>query len=230
VITGHATLAQKRVLGSAAHEFFHCWNVKRIRPATLEPFNFADANMSGDLWFAEGFTTYYGRLAMLRSGTLELADGLAQFADEIGGVSNAPGTRFRSAVDMSRLAPLVDGSSDPAPTYWGNTFASYYSFGDVIALGLDVTLRSRTGSRVTLDDFMRAMWRVHGKPGGTAPGLVSKPYTIADVRARLAEVSGDKAFADDFVRGMSRERKRLTSLRCCCAPASSCGNRTLRQR
>ena len=200
VITGRATLAQKRVLGTVAHEFFHCWNVKRIRPATLEPFNFTDANMSGELWLAEGFTSYYGRLAMLRSGTVELSNGLAQIAGEVGGVSNAPGALFGSAVDMSRLAPFVDGSTDPAPTYWENTFVSYYSFGDVIALGLDLTLRARSDSRVTLDDFMRAMWRVHGKPGGAAPGLVGRPYTLADVRARLGEVSGDKAFADDFVR------------------------------
>jgi predicted metalloprotease with PDZ domain len=199
ITSGRSTLAQRRALGTVSHEFFHCWNVRRIRPATLEPFNFADVNMSGELWLAEGFTNYYGRLVLLRSGLLDLTDGLSQMAGEIGGVLNAPGTRFRSAVDMSRLAPFVDGSSDSIPTYWGNTFVSYYSFGDIIGLDLDLTLRARSNSRVTLDDFMRAMWRVHGKPGGAAPGLVSQPYTMADVRARLAEVSGDEAFADDFV-------------------------------
>ena len=82
--SGRATLAKDRVrmLGNAAHEFFHCWNVKRIRPATLEPFNFNDANISGELWLAEGFTNYYGRLVMLRSGMEDLADGASQMAAE----------------------------------------------------------------------------------------------------------------------------------------------------
>lgn len=133
ITSGSFTLTDKRALQTTAHEFFHCWNVKRIRPATLEPFNFVDANMSGELWLAEGFTSYYGRLVLLRSGLIELTDGLSQMAGEIGYVTNAPGTRFRSAVDMSRLAPFVDGASNAAPTYWENTFVSYYSFGDIMA-------------------------------------------------------------------------------------------------
>ena len=202
-ISGRATLAanMKGVLGTGAHEFFHCWNVKRIRPASLEPFNFEDANISGELWLAEGFTNYYGHLAMIRSGIDE--DPLAsvgRWMYSLDGLLFSPGTKFRSAVDMSRLAPFVDGTRSVDPTYWENTDYSYYPFGDVIALGLDLTLRSRSDSKITLDDFMRAMWRVHGKPAGPAPGLVAHPYTMADVRARLAEVSGDKAFADDFVR------------------------------
>ena len=56
------------MLGTVSHEFFHAWNVERIRPKTLEPFNFEDANMSGELWLAEGFTQYYGQLIMARAG------------------------------------------------------------------------------------------------------------------------------------------------------------------
>jgi predicted metalloprotease with PDZ domain len=204
VVTSRRTLAKNRLgmLGNVAHEFFHCWNVKRIRPASLEPFDFNDANISGDLWLAEGFTNYYERLIMLRSGIEDPATGIAQMASEIDYVISSPGAKFRSAVEMSRLAPFVDldGGITAEPTYWENTLVSYYDMGDVIALGLDLSLRARSDSRITLDDFMRAMWRAHGKPGGLAPGLVSKPYRLADVRARLAEVSGDKPFADDFVR------------------------------
>jgi len=145
--SGRGTLAKDRVriLGNAAHEFFHCWNVMRIRPATLEPFNFNDANISGELWLAEGFTNYYGRLVMLRSGMEDLANGASQMAGEIDYVISSPGTKFRSAVDMSRLATFVDldGGASADPTYWENTFVSYYSLGDVIALGLDLTLRAR---------------------------------------------------------------------------------------
>lgn len=202
-ISGRATLAAnaKGVLGTAAHEFFHCWNVKRIRPATLEPFNFEDANISGELWLAEGFTNYYGHLSMIRSGVEE--DALAsvgRWMFSLNGLLFSPGTKIRSAVEMSRLAPFVDGARSVDPAYWENIEYSYYPFGDMIALGLDLTLRSRSDSKITLDDFMKAMWRVHGKPGGPAPGLVAHPYTLADVRARLGEVSGDKAFADDFFR------------------------------
>jgi predicted metalloprotease with PDZ domain len=194
VMTGH-----RLSLSTVAHEYFHNWNVERIRPEGLEPFNFRDVNMSGEMFLAEGFTQYYGNLSLLRSGITTAGD-LKAFAGDLAYVLDTPGSSYRSAMDMSRLAPLVDGSSDDFPKYWSNDFVSYYSYGDVIALGLDLTLRARSNSRVTLDDFMRAMWRNYGKPGGPAPGLVGKPYTIADVQAQLAAVSGDPAFAADFVR------------------------------
>ena len=63
---------------------------------------------------------------------------------------------------------------------------------------MDLSLRDRSNGTISLDDYMRAMWAAHGKPGGAQPGLVAKPYTLADARARLAEVSGDRAFADEF--------------------------------
>jgi predicted metalloprotease with PDZ domain len=201
VIASTATLASNRMglLGTASHEFFHAWNVERIRPKTLEPFSFEDANISGELWLAEGFTNYYGKLTMLRAGIHEnVAEGASGWAGVINGVTSSPGTKFRSAVEMSRLAPFVDAAVSIDSTYWQNTFYSYYTFGEAIALGLDLTLRDRSDSKITLDDYMRAMWTTHGKPGGPAPGLVAKPYTMAEARARLAEVSGDKAFADDF--------------------------------
>jgi predicted metalloprotease with PDZ domain len=203
VVSARASLAGeggRRVLGTASHEFFHCWNVERIRPAGLEPFNFEDANISGELWLAEGFTNYYGKLTLLRTGLNDPLDGVGGWAGNINAVLQTPGTSFRSAVDMSRLAPFVDAATSIDPTYWQNTFYSYYPFGEVIALGLDLTLRVKTDSKLTLDDFMRQMWRTHGKPGGPQPGLVAKPYSVADARARLAEVTKDQAFADDFFR------------------------------
>jgi predicted metalloprotease with PDZ domain len=202
VMSARASLAAegKRLLGTVSHEFFHCWNVERIRPASLEPFNFEDANISGELWLAEGFTNYYGKLILLRTGVNDPIEGVSGWAGTINPVFLSPGTQFRSAVDMSRLAPFVDAATSIDPTNWPNTFYSYYPFGEAIALGLDLTLRVKTDSKLTLDDFMRAMWRIHGKPGGPQPGLVGKPYTVADARARLGEVTGDKAFADDFFR------------------------------
>jgi predicted metalloprotease with PDZ domain len=86
------------------------------------------------------------------------------------------------------------------PTNWENTFVSYYTYGAAIGLGLDLTLRERSGGAITLDDYMRQLWKTHGAPGGKAPGYVARPYTLKDAQAALAVVSGDAAFADDFFR------------------------------
>jgi predicted metalloprotease with PDZ domain len=186
------------VLDTVSHEFFHAWNVERIRPRSLEPFNFEEANMSGELWLAEGFTQYYGSLIMARTGLSTRDAAVAGIASAAVSVINNPGRQFRSAVQMSQLAPFTDAARSIDRTNHSTTFISYYTYGCAIALALDLTLRDRSNGAMTLDDYMRAMWRVHGKPGGPQPGLVANPYTLADARARLAEVSGDRAFADEF--------------------------------
>jgi predicted metalloprotease with PDZ domain len=99
---------------------------------------------------------------------------------------------------MSRMAPFTDGGRPVDRTNWDNTYTSYYQVGGALALALDVSLRERSGGRVTLDDFMRSMWRVHGRPAPPRPGYVAQPYTSEDAQQRLAEVSGDPAFASDF--------------------------------
>ncbi len=202
VITSRRSIANDRIglLTTVAHEFFHCWNVERIRPEGLEPFDFERENMSGELWLAEGVTSYYNTLIMARTGLTPVD----QFAQAVGRVVStvvtSPATKFRSAEDMSRMAPFVDAASWIDRTNWENTFISYYTFGATLGLGLDLSLREHSGGRVTLDDFMRAMWGAYGRPGGARPGYVDHPYTMADVRDRLADVSGDPAFADDLVR------------------------------
>lgn len=203
VLTSSGALRNARqrqgLIGTVAHEFFHSWNVERIRPRSLEPFDFEDANMSGELWLAEGFTQYYGPLVLRRAGLATLETFVEGIGRTIGAVTLGPGRRFRSAVEMSQLAPFVDAARSVDPTNFGNTFISYYTHGAAIALGLDLTLRDRTNGTVTLDDFMRAMWQKHGKPGVGVPGYVETPYTLQDVRTRLAEVSGDATFASDFM-------------------------------
>ncbi|MGI8672869.1 MAG: M61 family metallopeptidase [Luteitalea sp.] len=202
VCSSSAALADgsAQLAGTASHEFFHAWNVERIRPASLEPFDFSQANMSGELWLAEGVTSYYGALTMIRAGLVSQDQGVAQLANFASSVLRSPGTAFRSAVDMSRLAPYVDAAQAVDPTNWENTFVSYYTYGAAVGLGLDLTLRERTNGRVTLDDYMRQLWKTHGVPGGRAPGYVARPYTLKDAQAALAIVSGDAAFAEDFFR------------------------------
>jgi predicted metalloprotease with PDZ domain len=186
------------VLDTVSHEFFHAWNVERVRPKSLEPFNFEDANISGELWLAEGFTQYYGSLIMARSGLSKRDAEVADIARAAVTVMNGTARQFRSAVQMSQLAPFTDAARSIDKTNHSTTFISYYTHGCAIALALDLSLRDRSNGAITLDDYMKAMWRAHGKPGGAEPGLVAKPYTLADARARLAEVSGDRAFADEF--------------------------------
>lgn len=200
VISSSLALAteHQELLGTVAHEFFHCWNVERIRPRTLEPFNFEAANLSGELWLAEGFTQYYGPLALSRAGLADLASTAATMGGLIAAITEGPGRTFRSAVEMSQMAPFIDGGRAIDRTNWNDTVISYYPFGGAIALALDLSLRDRSNGRTTLDDFMRAMWRTHGKPGGVREGYVDHPYTIADAEMRLAEVSGDREFARDF--------------------------------
>ena len=186
------------LLGTFSHEFFHAWNVERIRPRSLEPFNLEDANPSGELWLAEGFTSYYGPLMLKRTGLSTVRSFAQGMGAAIDVVVNSPGRSVRSAVEMSQLAPLVDGVAFNDRTNFENTFISYYTWGSVIGLGLDLTLRDRSDGRVTLDDFMRALWEKYGRPGTRTPGYVETPYTIDDLRSVLAAVTGDATFADDF--------------------------------
>jgi predicted metalloprotease with PDZ domain len=200
VITSAASLGADRDgwLDSIAHEFFHGWNVERIRPDSLEPFDFERANISGELWLGEGFTQYFGPLILSRAGLLDFRDTVRTMAGLVTSVASNPARLIRSAEEMSQMAPFTDGSRSTDRTNFSSTVISYYQFGGAIALALDLTLRERSAGRITLDDYMRALWRVHGKPGGRREGYVDRPYTMADVETRLAEVSGDPAFARDF--------------------------------
>jgi predicted metalloprotease with PDZ domain len=184
------------VLGTVSHEFFHAWNVERIRPKSLEPFTFEEANISGELWLAEGFTQYYGPLIMARAG-VQNADPVRLVGSALA-IINSPARQFRSAVEMSQQAPFTDAAVAIDETNFSNTFISYYTYGAALATALDFSLRDRSNGKISLDDYMRAMWRAHGKPDGPSPAIIAKPYTLKDARDRLAEVSGDRRFADEF--------------------------------
>ena len=201
VLTNSASLegSPGLLLTTAAHEFFHVWNVERIRPRTLEPFDLETANTSGELWLAEGVTTYYEKLVMHRAGLSTLHETMQEWSAVLNQVLGSPARQFRSAEDMSRLAPLVDGPRTLDGTNLNYTYLSYYIHGAALGLALDLAIREHTQGQHSLDDFMRAMWVHHGRPGGSPPGTVAAPYTIDDVRARLADVAGDAAFAASFL-------------------------------
>jgi predicted metalloprotease with PDZ domain len=195
VMTSSGSIATARIdlLETVAHEFFHAWNVERIRPRSLEPFDLERANPSGELWLAEGFTEYYGPLALQRAGLVDVDDTARTMTAVLNLAAAAPGREVRSAEEVSRLAPLTDGVRAP-----GVNVVSYYYLGSAIALALDLSLRERSAGAATLDHYMRALWYQYGKPGGARPGYVDRPYTLADAEATLADVAGDRAFARDF--------------------------------
>ncbi len=178
-----------RLLDVFAHEFFHCWNVKRIRPKTLEPFNFEKSDMSYELWFAEGFTQYYGGLLVLRSGVGVDTDYVKR---TIGGLirtkTETPGARLYSPVQASEMAVFTDAGVSVDKTNYPNIFSSYYPYGGSIALALDLELRSKF--KKTLDDLMTAAWKKFGKP--------EIPYTVPGLQDVLATVTGDKKWAETF--------------------------------
>jgi predicted metalloprotease with PDZ domain len=189
-LTSGRTIAENAagLLSTLSHEFFHAWNMERIRSAELEPFDYDRANMSDELWFGEGFTQYYTSLFLVRAGLLDPDAYVRQLAGTLNSVVNGPGRRYASAVEMSRMAPFWDAAASIDPTNQANTFISYYTWGAAIGLGLDMTLRTRFG--LTLDGFMRAMWEAHGRS--------EVHYTLADLRTALGRYAGDDSFAADF--------------------------------
>jgi predicted metalloprotease with PDZ domain len=186
------------ILGTVAHEFFHAWNMERLRSAGVEPFDFENAKISDDLWLGEGFTNYFDGLIQVRSGITSLDTFAGELAGVINTVTLSPGRMFRSAVDMSRLAPFVDAAASIDRTAFPNLFISYYTYGQAIGLGLDLSLRDRSNGKTTGDAFMNALWAQFGRPGQKEPGKVSTPYSVDGLKETLAKVSGDRAFAKDF--------------------------------
>lgn len=176
------------LLSTFSHEYFHSWNVKRIRPKSLEPFNFEHANMSSELWFAEGFTQYYGELLLVRSGFHNVDEYGSTLAGLINAVLNKPASKHFTAPQMSRYSVFADAGVSIDPNNNNNVFTSYYYYGGAIALALDLRLRS--DFNLTLDDYMRTVWLNRGK--------VIKPYTIPDLQADLAQVTKAPKFAAEF--------------------------------
>jgi predicted metalloprotease with PDZ domain len=109
------------------------------------------------LWFAEGFTNYYELLIMQRSGLAGIDDFAGRAGQALDQVTRSPARKYRSAEEASRFAQFVDGAVWSDQTNEENHFVWYYDWGAVIGLGLDLSLRARTGHKVTLDDYMRRM-------------------------------------------------------------------------
>jgi predicted metalloprotease with PDZ domain len=162
ILTGNRSLAQGGNIGTVAHEFFHAWNVERIRPKSLEPFDFEQANMSGELWFAEGFTSYYTNLTLVRAGLMTEEQYIRSLSGGINAVMNSPGPGIHSVIEMSYQAPFVDAASSIDPVNRANTFVSYYTYGSVLGLALDLMIRQQFEGK-SLDTYMQEVWKVFGR-------------------------------------------------------------------
>jgi len=173
-------------IGTVSHEFFHTWNVERIRPKSLEPFNFEEANMSGELWFAEGFTSYYTGLILCRSGIITPEKYVEGLTGTFNYVWNSPARQFFNPIEMSFQAPFIDAAKSVDPVNRENTFISYYSYGSILGLALDLSLREKG---LNLDEYMKLVWQAYGKD--------EKAYVIQDLHNTLNKYAGE-AFGDSF--------------------------------
>lgn len=189
ILTDTDALAEggmKGNIGTVAHEFFHAWNVERIRPDELEPFDFSEANMTGSLWFAEGFTSYYTGLILCRAGIKTPEEYIKGLSGTFNYVWNSPAHEYFNPIEMSYQAPFVDAATSIDPTNRENTFISYYSYGSILGLALDLSLRKQD---LNLDDFMKLMWQKYGR--------TEVAYKISDIEKLLIEYAGEK-FASEY--------------------------------
>jgi predicted metalloprotease with PDZ domain len=187
-------------IGAAAHEFFHVWNVKRLRPAGLGPWDFTRPVVTQGLWIAEGFTNYYGKLSLRRAGLWDDDALLKSYAGTIGYVETLPGSRLTSAVESSVLAPFIDRATTDQRTNMQNTLVSYYPKGETLAFALDLLIRGRSKGRTSLDEVMRRAYEeFYLKSPNDSYYLKGRGYTLEEFQ-RLASRAAGFDLSDFFRR------------------------------
>jgi predicted metalloprotease with PDZ domain len=172
--------------GVAAHEFFHLWNVKRIRPATLYPVDYTKEQYTRALWFAEGVTSTYGSYALERSGIWSNQQLYHDLGEQITELEARPANRWQSAEQSS-----LDAWLEKYPLYDNPEYSvSYYTKGQILGVLLDILIRDRTNNEKSLDDVLREMNNDFGVPG--------KPYRDSlDVQSTVENVASG-SFEDFF--------------------------------
>ena len=163
VIAGHITNDDiyKSLVAVMSHEFFHIWNVKRMRPMEFGPFDYSREHHTSLLWFAEGFTQYYGNLMLRRAGVWDDKQLFRMLASEINAVDRSPGRIHRNLRDSSFDTWHAAGSRSPLSGFsnFKNTYVNYYFKGAVVAFMLDLEIRHCTHDRKSLDDIIRELYR-----------------------------------------------------------------------
>ena len=197
-------LAEARVaegtLSTVSHEFFHVWNVKRLRPLELGPWDFTRPLSTRALWVAEGFTTYYGHLMLRRAGIEDDKKFLDRQAQTIRRIESAPGSRLMSAEQSSLSAPFIDDAPHAQAVNLHNTSISYYPKGELIGMVMDLLMRGRTKGKASLDDVMRDMYEeFYVNSSNSSYYLRGRGYQTEDLE-RIASRRSGFDFSDFFKR------------------------------
>lgn len=167
-------------LGLMAHEFFHVWNVRRMRPAALRPYDYQNEQYSTQLWLAEGFTAYYDNLILARADLIKPKEYLELLAKDMYRLLNTPGRKLR-AVSEASMEAWTRHYQPTANTL--NSTVSYYNKGAVIGFVLDIWLRENSKGRKSLDDVMRGLYKRYSSQG----------YSPDDFMQVVAQVGGPEA-------------------------------------
>jgi predicted metalloprotease with PDZ domain len=187
-------------LDTVAHEFFHVWNVKRLRPQELGPWDFTRPLSTRGLWVAEGFTNYYGHLMLRRAGLWDDKKFLDREAVTIARIESAQGSRLMSAEESSLSAPFIDDAPHAQSTNLQNTAISYYPKGELIGMVMDLLVRGRTKGKWSLDDVMRDMYEeFYLKSMNNSYYLRGRGYKTEDLE-RIASLRAGFEFGDFFKR------------------------------
>jgi len=169
----------KGFLGLVAHEYFHLWNVKRIRPIELGPFKYGEENYTSMLWLAEGITSYYDELALLRAGIVSHKEFLGSMAGYINAHENRMGARVATITEMSHDAWIKEYR--PSENSKNSTY-SYYSKGVIVGFLFDAWISANTGGSKHLDDVMQYLWRnfyANKALGPEGAGITEKDFITA---------------------------------------------------
>jgi predicted metalloprotease with PDZ domain len=178
-------------LDAIAHEFFHVWNVKRLRPLELGPWDFTRPANTRALWIAEGITNYYGHLMQRRAGLWDDAKLWTTLVQQITEVENAPGSRLMSAEESSLSAPFIDDAPHAQQTNLANTSISYYPKGEVLGIVLDLLIRGKTHGKASLDEVLRRMYeQFYVKSPNATYYLRGRGYKGEDFEHMVSEVAG----------------------------------------
>ena len=188
-VKGQAQMTEgyRGFLGLCSHEYFHTWNVKRIKPAVFAPYDLAQENYTPLLWLFEGFTSYYDDLTLVRAGLIDATTYLDLLAKTLNGVLRGSGRLKQSVAESSFDAWTKYYRQDENAS---NAIVSYYQKGSLVALLFDLTIRAQTKGKRSLDDVMRALWRRYGRGFYGEGG--GRGVTEAEVEALFDEVSGLK--------------------------------------
>ena len=175
-------------VGVTAHEHFHAWNVKRLRPAALWPYDYSKEQYTRELWFAEGFTNYYGSLHTRRSGITSVEDYLRGLGGKIARLQSSEARNWVSLADASTVTWLTYGGGGGN---FGNFTTDYYNKGELVGLLLDLEIRGASSNRKSLDDVLRFMFDNFYKK--------NKGYTVEDVEKVASDIAG-RSFKEFFAK------------------------------